>query len=483
MPVLSSLLQNKKLLIGIGVFLVLAIVAVFIFNKPKQAPTPTVNNQPVTITWWKPFYGSETYSQIIDDFKKIPGNQNVTINVVTKQYGDDYYKSLIADIARNAGPDIFTLRNDDLPAYKEYMAPISLFKGQQLGDYKTNFVDLVVRDTMDRDNVYAISSYVDNLQLYYNKTLLAQNEIALPPKTWSELDRQLGKLNRRDPNSLNFSQNAISLGTGGRGLDGPPNINRHQDIIPMILMQAGDKIYDYQQAKSVFGNPRDQKTAATSSTTKNFETQQSGNKQDTPAYRALKFYNDFSDVTTSRYSWNTASINNVDAFVEGRLAYMIHYSYMQDTIAQRNSRLQYGVSEVPQLDPSLKKTYGFFFMDGINRNLERDPSKQLQKQAAENFLYYLSLPDAQRQFVTKTRLPAARKDIIQEQLQGDEVLRIFAAGCLYADNYYKPDVNTSERIWTSMYERIQYQGQPLTESIQQAQQEYSIIVQSGPKLR
>jgi ABC-type glycerol-3-phosphate transport system substrate-binding protein len=461
--------------------IIVIIIAGIVF-WPKPAPRQAINNQPITLTWWKPFYGQDTYSDIISDFKKLPGNSNITINVVNKDYGGQYYLNLIADIAKNAGPDIFTLRNDDLPAYKEYMTPIRNFNGSELANYRTSFADLAVRDTIDRDKVYAITTYIENMQLFYNKTLLAQNGIALPPKTWSELDRQLNLLNRRDRNSLNFTQSAISLGTGARGLDGPANINRMEDIMPLLVFQNGGQLYNYQSGSVIFGTGKDSRSVSTGvSTDQSFSVDAIGT--DNPAYKATRFYTDFADVTKSRYSWNTASNNNIDAFVDGKLAYMLHYSYMNDTLTQRNPRLQFGVAEMPQLDLNLKKTYGFFFMDGINRNLERDTTKQLQRQAAENFLYYLSLPVSQRKFATKTRLPAARKDIVTEQLQGDETLRIFSAGSLYADNYYKPDVSACEKIWRDMMERNQYQGMPLDQSFAQAVREYAIIVQKGPKLR
>jgi ABC-type glycerol-3-phosphate transport system substrate-binding protein len=213
--------RNNQIIVGVVVLIIVSTLAIILW--PKGTPTLPPDTTPVTLTWWKPFYGNETYGDTIADFKKL--YPNVTVQIVTQQYDTKYYQSLIADIAKNAGPDIFTIRNDDLPAYKEYMTPIRQFQGAELAKYKTEFADLVVRDTMDRDKVYAITSYIDNIQLYYNKTILAQSGVAIVPSTWNELNGQLSKLNKRDANSLNFSQSAISLGTGGRGVEGAPNIN------------------------------------------------------------------------------------------------------------------------------------------------------------------------------------------------------------------------------------------------------------------
>jgi maltose-binding protein MalE len=482
---LSRLLQNRRNVIIIGVVVLLGIIAAVVF-WPSEEPIPTAENRPIRLTWWKPFYGNETYNDVIQAFRRIPGNQNVQIDVINKQYNDNYYRELISDIARDTGPDIFTIRNDDLPAYKEFMTPNRIFQGRFLTDYRSDFADIVVRDTMDRDSVYATASYVDNLQLYYNKNILAQEGIALPPQTWSELDRQLPRLNERDVNSLNFRQHAISLGTGGRGPDGFENINRHVDIMPMLLFQAGGQMYDYQTNQVTFGAQKDADLINNSQATDDsFATgeDERGGFTSTPSYNAIRFYADFADVTRSRYSWNTSSEYNVDSFAEGRLAYMVSFSYMQGLLEAKNPLLDYGVAPLPQLDPNFKKTYGFFFMDGLNRNLERDPSKALERQTAESFLWFLTQYEQQIDFATKTRLPGARKDVVAEQIEGDEVLRIFAQGSLFADNYYKPDVQATERLWSDMMERIQYEGMPIDESLRIAVTEYTAIVNEGPTLR
>lgn len=476
---ISQFLLNRRNQIIIAVLIVVVIILVIVLNQPKPKPKP-VKIEPINLTWWKPYYGKDVYDKIIEDFKKIPGNENISIDIITKKYDDTYYNNLLSDMARNAGPDIFSIRNDDLPAYQEFMTPLTNITGSELSDYKQNFVDLVVKETIDRNKVYAVASYVDNLQLYYNKSILVQSGIALPPTTWADLDRQLPLLNKRGVNSPIFTQSAISLGVGGRGSDGASNINRHEDILPLLLFQNGGQLYDDQSKKTVFGLSKNKKDLNSNLITgANFKLDES-DKQQNPTYKAIKFYTDFADQSSSRYSWNTAQDYNTDAFINGKLAYILQYSYFGEEIQKRNDRLPFSVSPLPQLDSSVKKTYGFYFMDGMNRSLESNTAK---KTAAENFLKYLTTKEAQQKFAEKTKLPGARKETINLQLNSDDSIRMFAAGSLYADNYYKPDVVAIERIWTDMIERIQYAGQPLTESINQAVNQYNTILQKGPKLR
>jgi ABC-type glycerol-3-phosphate transport system substrate-binding protein len=319
------------------------------------------------------------------------------------------------------------------------------------------------------------------MQLYYNKTILSQAGIALPPTSWNDLDKQLPLLNKRDASGLGFKQNGISLGTGGLGAQASPNINRFQDIIPLLIFQSGGQLYDYQTKQVVFSSGSNKEDIATGiSSGQNFKAEDNSNE----ALNALDFYTDFADTrSTNRYSWNTSSSNNIDQFVSGKLAYMLHYRYMTDSLKKRNSRLQFDVAPIPQLDPDNKKTFGFFFMDGMSIELSRNSAKSEKRRAAEAFLYYLSTEEVQNKLAVKTQLPGARKDVIGEQQKSDNITSIFAGGSLYADNYYKPDVVRVEKMWADLIERIQFEGLSLKESLTEANDEYQNIVSSKPKTR
>jgi hypothetical protein len=129
-------------------------------------------------------------------------------------------------------------------------------------------------------------------------------------------------------------------------------------------------------------------------------------------------------------------------------------------------------------------------MQAINRQLEfpieknpRDTAAIAKLQKAREFLYYLSTKDSQEKFADQTGLPSSYKSVIQKQLSGDERLRVFAAGNLFAQNYYKPDVNRSEKIWGNMIYRIEFENMAVRESLQKAVQEYSLSVSGGAKIR
>lgn len=476
---------NKKLWIAGGIigFLVITLgILLIVNNQPQQIQT--IGNPQVTLTWWKSGYSKNTglYNKIIEDFRKIPGNSSVTIRVENRDINDNYYRGLISDIARGIGPDIFSLQNDDLPAYKEFLSPIEVFRGSLLTEYRQSFVNLAVRETMDRDKVFGITDHVDNLQLYYNKNLLAQNRIPQPAKSWIELTRQSQFLSKRPIGGDNFITSSIALGTGGRSSGGDSNIPLHPDIIPMLIFQNGGQLFDYQTQKNIL-------TESLRPTNQQNISNRSSVNQESPAFQALRFYLDFADPTTNRYSWNNSNPKAEDMFLEGRLAYIIQYRSFADEIRTKNSRLDFDVTELPQVDENNKRTFGRFTMDVLNRNLANsalntnDLTAANKYQKAQEFMYYLSTAEAQETLAVGTGLPSGHRQIIQEQLEGDQATRIFAAGSLYAENYYKPDVDRTRKMWSDLFDRVQFSNVPLSESISQMSREYDLIIQSGPQLR
>ncbi len=500
---------NRYAQIGIGFFVVVSLlIIVLLATRPSTTstgPVSTFDTTPVKLVWWKPFYGSEVYDEIITKFKALPQNQNVEIELVKVQYNDDYYKKLIQDMVRGNGPDLFTIRNDDLPSYKEFLTPIESVRGvdgnlipntKLLADYRTAFTDMVVNNTIDRNQIYTVTSYVDNLQLYYNEDILAQAGIALPPATWKDLDKQLSKLNILDTNGQ-FKQYAISLGTG-RTKNGA-NINRYQDILGALTFQYGGSIYDYTSGQTTLGTTESNQNGNTSNGDNSSNGTNNSKTSSDPALQAIKFYNSFQDINSNRYSWNADANNNIDAFAQGstqsgnsggKLAYIINYSYFKNNITNLNPRLKYKIAPLPQVDTNNKKTYGFFFADGVNKKLKDDLDRapadaglKRKYQVAKDFLYYLSTESAQNEFNTKTSTPAAHRKVIDSQLLGDRDTRIFAEGSLNAQNYYKPDVKKTEELWGDLYYRNQYEAINLEESYQKMITDYSQIISAGPVLR
>jgi ABC-type glycerol-3-phosphate transport system substrate-binding protein len=334
---------------------------------------------------------------------------------------------------------------------------------------------------MQLNKVYAITMYLDNIQMYYNTDILTQSGIALPAKTWDEMVKHAKLINKKNTVG-EFLQSAISLGTSN-------NVTRVKEILPILIMQQGGTIYDYQNQTVGLGQPRNADfTSSSLARQKAGEFKLDTANKDNPTVDAVNFYNEFANPLSSFYSWNRQADNSEDAFINGKTAYILHYSYFNNTIKNRNPNLKFGIAAIPQSNDSNKKTYGNYFMDGMGRQLTqssgtKDPTITRKRAAAEAFLVYLSSKEAQKNFNAKTLTPPARKDLIDEiKTQNDNpYIRVFAEGSLYADNYYKPRVGT-DQIWVKILEDMQTKSIPMSDAISNGVNEYQRLVGLGPDI-
>lgn len=463
--------EEKKPLwiVGIVILIIIAIVVlVMILNKPKPKAVLAI---PIALTWWQGGdISSEIMNQVITKFKTIPGNSTVTINIVPKKIDSNYYDDLISTNAKdqtNLAPDIFTLKDDDLAAYQDYLAPIDVIRDTDFVNYNQNFVPIARDYTKIKDKIFGVTSYVDNLQLYYNKNILNQSLIVKPAASWEELSSQsqVGSITRKALNNQGFLTSAIALGTGGRSPEGSPNIENHSDIIPLLAFQQGAVISNRQTGQSNLG---DEKSIV---------------------YNALRFYLDFADPKSSNYTWNTSSPNDVEAFTQGRLAYIINYKSFGDRVKKTNSKLDFDVTRLPQLNPQSPKTFGKFYMDSLNKKLQREAENlnsidgKYKYLKAQEFLQYITTLEAQEFIADSSNYPSAHRDVIKKQLNSNQETRVFAEGAINATTYYKPDVVASEKLWSDIFERVQYRNKTLDESLNEGINDYNRILTAQPKIR
>jgi len=495
---MDELLSNKRFRIigGIVVFLIITLIIFLIFRNPPEPPQ-TLQAQG-TLLWWNT-HSHPIYQEIVADFNKLYEATGIDVELkeIDYQNGEIYYQNLLLEMVRGTAPDIFTLKNDDIPAFREFLMPMTgLVYQNQLSDtflvetYKSEFVDLVVKDTVYRDEIFGVTTYVDNLQLYFNKDILNQSGIPVQPKTWTDLETTLSTLNKRETDNLTFSQSAIALGTGLNVKNGDlirdTNLANFQDIVPTLIFQNGNPIYDSLQGASTLGSDKNQTDLESNRITDDnfFDID-----QNLPAFNALEYFLSFTELNNRNYSWSLEQNNSREAFLQGRVAYLIDYRGFENIIQQRNSRLNYGVTELPQLDLENKKTYGKYFVDVLNNQLQRGVGDfpenynfRVKKDVAKEFLYYLSTSEVQEKINAARSLPASRKNLIDQQKQGDKNLAIFADGALYADNYYKPDPKAVEAMWGELLYSYHYENVPLEEALSKAVSQYNLLIQKGPKI-
>lgn len=435
--------MNKKVLIiigGVAGVLILLVLLVALAAK-KQAGINTFPTGPITLTFWDPFNNSEDLDPLISDYTQ--KHPNVTI-VFTKKNIDTYSDDLINALAAGNGPDIFAINNAWLPQYQDKTFPAPTSSLSYL-DFKNTFVDVAVKDFTANQQVYGIPLSVDSLGLYYNKDLLGTAGIATPPKTWDELVQDVARLKKQDSNGY-FSRSGVAMGTNS-------NVNRAVDILYLLMLQQGAVPYSADGTTPQFGQTIDQ----------------NGNSVN-PGSTALAFYTSFANPLSPNYNWNAQSDYSIDAFANGRAAFLYGYSYTRATILQKSPNLNFDVAPVPQ--PNLDNPSVNF----ANYWGEVVSKQSKNKAVAWDFLKFLASQPELDKYYASTKLPASRKDLIQLQVQ-DPDIGVFASANLTAKAFYRPDQVKVDNIFGRAIDNVILNHMSVDDALGQAQQQAQTLTQ------
>ena len=400
----------------------------------------TSQSGPVTVNFWMPFEDSENIQPLISDYmQKHPG---ITI-VFTKKDINTYENDLLNALAAGTGPDIFAVHNDWLPKYADKITPAPT-KTFLYKDFKDAFIDVVSKDFTDGNSkVFGVSMSVDSLGLYYNKDLLGTAGIATPPKTWDELAQDVQRIRRSDGRGY-FTRSGLAIGTN-------TNVNRAVDILYLFMLQQGAQAFSADLVNPTFGE----------------NLQQNGNVVN-PGQTALNFYTSFANPNSVNYNWNLRSDYSIDAFTNGRAAFLYNYSYTRNTILQKNPNLNFDVAPVPQ--PNLDNpTVNFANYWG------EVVAKQSKNSAiAWDFLKFMTSKAELDKYYALHKQPSSRKDLIDLQVS-DPNIGVFANANLTAKSFYKPDQVKMDNIFGSMIDNVILKGLSVTDALSQAEQQAATL--------
>ncbi|MBI3232288.1 MAG: sugar ABC transporter substrate-binding protein [Candidatus Doudnabacteria bacterium] len=432
--------MDKKLIYLIGgvVFLIILAIVVAVSSGSKHS-TNNLPTGPVVLTFWKTFEDSQNMQALFEAYRQ--KHPNVEI-VYTKKNIENYEKDLLNALASGTGPDIFSINNAWLPGYLDKIAPVDE-KAFSIKEYKDAFVDTAVEDFTEGGKIYGVPLSVDSLALYYNKDLLGTAGIAVPAKTWQELSDQVKQVTLKDSKGY-FTRSAVPLGLS-------QNINRGVDIYYLFMLQLGFKP---DGLKSNFGSLS--------------QTIQKGEQTFAPARDALDFYTSFANPKSTNYNWNSRSDYSIDAFVNGRSAYLYSYAYTQGTILQKAPNMRFDVAPAPQFsldDPAVN--FSNYWGEVV--------SKQSKNQAvAWDFLKFITSKEALDKYYAVHKQPASRKDLIELQIQ-DPDIGVFAAANLTAHSFDRPEQNKFDSIIGQVIDSVVLKGVSLDEAVSRAEQQVSTL--------
>lgn len=402
--------------------------------------------KPIELNYWRVWDGPDAFAEIIDKYNQL--HSNITINYRKLRYSE-YEKELLEAWAEDRGPDIFSIHNTWVKKYqskiktmpaqitmvypvvqgklkKEIVPQVRTTKSISLKDIKNKFVDVVYDDivikTKDettgeiKEQIFGLPLFMDTLAMYYNKDLLNNANIIIPPAYWSrEFQQNVKKLTRQNTKG-EIIQSGVALGGGN-------NIERYSDILSVLMMQNGAVMMSsggnvtFNQVPPAF----------------------SGQKYN-PGMEALRFYTDFANPAKEVYCWNSDLDNSLNLFIQGKLALMFGYAYHLPQIRAQGPKLNFSVAKMPQIENSQQ------VINFANYWVETVSKKSKHVNEAWDFIQFVARAENVKSYLTAVKKPTALRSLIEEQLD-DIDIGVFSDQALTAKSWYKgADAIAAEKI-------------------------------------
>lgn len=393
-------------------------------SKAQQVAT-----QPVSLTVWGVFDDDQSMLPLMSAYQAV--HPNVSFNYRQLRI-EEYEEELLHAFAEGKGPDIYAIHNTWIGEYESLIQPLppslkiaySETRGTikketvytlkeepslSLRALKSDFVDTVAKDVVRpyrpnenanfQDRIFGIPLSMDTLALYFNRDLLNAANIAEPPMTWTEFQKQVSSLTKIGPNNT-ILQSGAAIGTG-------KNVERSSDILNLLMMQNGAKMVD-DRGVAVFGG------------------------EDTGGLLsadAVRFYTDFANPLKQVYTWNDEQPTSFDAFVNGKTAFFFGYSYHAPLIKARSPKLNFGIAPAPQIEGGKMVNYANYWVETVSKQSDH-------LDFAWDFIQFATGKDRVTSFLEAARKPTARRALISTQIE-DETLSVFASQILTSESWYK----------------------------------------------
>ena len=254
---------------------------------------------------------------------------------------------------------------------------------------------------------------------------------------WNEeFQKDVKALTRQDEQGT-IIQSGIALGASS-------NIERYTDILSLLMMQNGTDMLDEGGGAAFNRVPR------------------GGSRDYAPGAEAVRFYTDFANPIKEVYTWNKSMPNSLEAFVEGKLAMFLGYSYHMPMIKTRAPRLNFGISKMLQIEGNPQE------INFANYWVETASVKSEYTQEAWDFILYAAKEENVQSYLNKAKKPTALRSLVDMQ-SADPDLEVFASQALTATNWYRgKDYNAAEVIIGEMIDEVLSDPEKITKAMNSA---------------
>lgn len=400
-------------------FAIIIGVLVFSFQRSKSENT----SAPVTMWGTLPGTVIRELSEKINEAKR----DSLVLNYV-EFTAEEFEAKLIEALASGTGPDLIVL-NDDLLVKHENKLAIIPYESFPQKTFKDTFIeagDILLK----KDGIVGFPWVVDPLVMYYNKSILNSEGVAVPPKFWDEVLALVPTLVKKDA-TFNISRAVVSFGEFR-------NVTNAKDIFATLVMQAGNPIVTRNYAPA--------ETFERTEFISIFADRLGFNL--VPAEAALTFFTQFSNPAKASYSWNRGLPSSQAMFLSGDLIFYFGFASEYEILQRKNPNLNFDVAIIPQSRTvqNQKTTYGDLYMVGLIKNSPNIAS-------AFNAAYMLTLPENIATLSSIMNLPPVRRDLLVGK-NDNAALQTFYSSALITKPFVDPSVKDTTAIWTNMVESI-----------------------------
>lgn len=427
----------QLILFVVIVFLIIGGIATFALNKSANT------NQVVPITMWGtlPSDFINSYQEVINDLN--PDSVEV---IYTEFSEDEFEDELISALASGEGPDTVIFTNDLIIKQENKLFTIG-YEFYNQSDFKNNFIEaseILIRE----DGVLGIPFIVDPLVMYWNRTILNSEGVALPPSHWDQFLDLVPDIARRD-SSANISRPAVAMGEFR-------NVKNAKDIFTTLVMQAGNPIIVKDEERDIYESIFDERLGYTVE----------------PADAAITFFTQFSNPSKDTYTWNRSLPNDDEMFISGDLAFYFGFASERNYLVERNPNLNLGVAQIPQSrsgeDRGIKKTGGKLYFLGILNNSQKIS-------AAYNTFMNLTSNQNMSYVYDLINLPPVRRDLLQG-VPSVDYRDTFNKSSLITEIFLDPDENKTEEMFREYIESVISGRLDIDQAMKQIDTELNLLI-------
>lgn len=420
---------TKNLALTLATIIVLTAASCGRGRSVSDEPEPTLTKEPITLEYWRLFEESDVLDQFIENYQRQHPNITIEVKKVDFQPGEtiyDYQRELTKLIADGAGPDMFMIHNSWLPYHINQIEPMpsGFMSTRELGN---TFPDFVTDDFVSNDRIYAVPYSIDNLMLYYNTDIFAQERLS-PPKTLQELVDIIPKLTEKD-GSGRITRSAIALGAD------TSSIPRAADILATLMMQYGAVMTSPDKSTATFNLPSP-----------------NSNPPYFAAREALAYYTQFADPgSTNTYTYTDATNSggnrllpiDIQAFMEGKAAMFIGNAYHVENIQRfAPNRFRFDTVELPQLQLQDPVNITNYWGETVSKT-SKHPNE------AWDFINYMTERNNINYYTRESNTVPSRTDLL-EIYTGRRYYGPVAKQASFSTSWYRPNTPQIEEIFSKM---------------------------------